>query len=470
MRRQTEAAERYVAANGLTLDSSLTFRDLGVSAYKGRHRQEGTALAAFLAAVQSGKVKRGSYLLIESLDRLSRETADTALGHLLAILGAGIVVVTLMDGQVYKQGDPIRLFGALAVMMRANEESETKSARVKASWAARRKAAGKDVVIRGQKVPYWVRVNERTRVPSVDPSKGKVALRVVREYIGGTPLREIVRELNRDEIPSPQERTWSRTQVSRMLRSLATKDGPSPLDRGDKARLRNALARRRHEGRPRVDGDANILRGLGRCAYCRQPLAYSRAPKRVGGKVKVYEYLRCTTNSERPGACDGPGHVRYEAVAQAVIDLALRVADEVPSVSKKAADEFRRAVKDRDAALAKADKLRVALEAAPSKPGTEALRDAWLAYQEAEQRADEAFSRARPGYADTDREAIKGAASDADMNRALRAILDRVDVRASRNGEPSSVVFQYVGGGRAEALFHAVASRRGSVAPRPRAG
>ena len=38
LRRQTEAAEKYAAINGLDLDDELTFRDLGVSAYTGGKR------------------------------------------------------------------------------------------------------------------------------------------------------------------------------------------------------------------------------------------------------------------------------------------------------------------------------------------------------------------------------------------------------------------------------------------------
>ena len=36
-RRQTAAAEEYAMKHGLELDTSLTFRDLGVSAFRGRN-------------------------------------------------------------------------------------------------------------------------------------------------------------------------------------------------------------------------------------------------------------------------------------------------------------------------------------------------------------------------------------------------------------------------------------------------
>ena len=73
LRRQTDAAAAWCERNGVRLDTSTTFRDLGRSAYTGAHRSnpDRHALAAFLKLVEAGKVPRGSFLIIENLDRLS---------------------------------------------------------------------------------------------------------------------------------------------------------------------------------------------------------------------------------------------------------------------------------------------------------------------------------------------------------------------------------------------------------------
>jgi DNA invertase Pin-like site-specific DNA recombinase len=94
LRRQLEAAKDWCAQRGLVLDDTL--RDLGRSAYKGGHAQFG-ALRDFLALVESGEVERGSYLIVESLDRLSREAVLDALPRLLDLIAAGITVVTRAD-------------------------------------------------------------------------------------------------------------------------------------------------------------------------------------------------------------------------------------------------------------------------------------------------------------------------------------------------------------------------------------
>ena len=89
LQRQTEGAEHFVAERpNLVLDKTLNLGDLGVSAYHGKNATEG-ALGGFIKAVDEGKVAKGSYLLVENLDRLSRETVTTALELFLSILRRG---------------------------------------------------------------------------------------------------------------------------------------------------------------------------------------------------------------------------------------------------------------------------------------------------------------------------------------------------------------------------------------------
>jgi DNA invertase Pin-like site-specific DNA recombinase len=86
LRRQLAASEAYAEAHGLELDSSLSMRDLGVSAYRGANRTKG-ALGAFLKQVEMGAIPAGSVLLVESLDRLTREQAVDAHRLFLSIIG-----------------------------------------------------------------------------------------------------------------------------------------------------------------------------------------------------------------------------------------------------------------------------------------------------------------------------------------------------------------------------------------------
>lgn len=137
-RRQTALAIDYARLHNLVLDESLTFHDLGVSAYQGVNSETGQ-LGTLLEAVQTGLIPKGSKILVESLDRISRQTARKALRVIENILESGVSVVTLNDGREYTSenldNDPISLLMALLTFIRANEESTTKSLRVAAAWA-----------------------------------------------------------------------------------------------------------------------------------------------------------------------------------------------------------------------------------------------------------------------------------------------------------------------------------------------
>ncbi|WP_257026778.1 MULTISPECIES: recombinase family protein [Pseudomonadaceae] len=85
------------------------FFDKGRSAYKGRHLDDTGELARFLAYVEDGTIPTGSYLVIESLDRLSREKVRDALPRFLDLLAKGINVYTSTD-KLLKRVWPVRYF------------------------------------------------------------------------------------------------------------------------------------------------------------------------------------------------------------------------------------------------------------------------------------------------------------------------------------------------------------------------
>src|SRR4051794_2488645 len=75
LKRQMGLSLAYCKRKGLTLDESFTLHDLGVSAFRGTNAEQGH-LAAFLEAVRIGRVPAGSFLIVESVDRISRQGID----------------------------------------------------------------------------------------------------------------------------------------------------------------------------------------------------------------------------------------------------------------------------------------------------------------------------------------------------------------------------------------------------------
>jgi DNA invertase Pin-like site-specific DNA recombinase len=228
IRRQTEARERYLAAHpDLTLDDSLRMTDAGVSGFKGKNRQAGTALAAFLAAIESGQVEPGSVLIIENLDRLSRDQVSKALRQFMDILESGIRIVTLSPEREYNEKsitDIAGLLEPLIVMQRAWEESQTKSVRGQARWKARRDAAikGEKSVFACAMIPAWLKPNADKTDFIVDHEAAATVKRIFDMALAGYGAIGICKRLNAEGVKSIGKRpTWNYPYVMRILSNRA---------------------------------------------------------------------------------------------------------------------------------------------------------------------------------------------------------------------------------------------------------
>jgi DNA invertase Pin-like site-specific DNA recombinase len=159
LRRQTELAEAYCRRRGWTLDANLTLRDLGVSARRGRNALVGN-LGVFLDAIRTGKVQPGSALIVESVDRISRQGIDEGYDTIKRILKAGVRLVTLAPEREYGPEAVKSLTkGALELQLileRAAEESEMKSQRIGAAWREKKEDARAHGTPFGSKLPAWL--------------------------------------------------------------------------------------------------------------------------------------------------------------------------------------------------------------------------------------------------------------------------------------------------------------------------
>ena len=342
-RRQTEAARDYAERNDLDLDDSLTFRDLGVSAYRGANVIEG-ALGQFIEAVDSGRVRPGSFLLVENLDRLSRDKIMPALNRFSALLEKGVRIVTLSDGKVYDAeslNNLPDLMLSLLVMSRAHEESETKSRRVRAAWQSKRDRAASGGHILTAKAPAWLRVRDGSF--EVIEDRAAVIRRIFDMALAGHGKAVIAYRLNVEGVepfgdgPSQARKAngWHPSYIAKILRNPAVIGRYQPMRRvwvdGRKKREPDGptiegyfpaiLADpndfyRVRRGVSGYSGNAlrNILTGLATCAHCGGKLHYvNKGPAPKGG-----QYLACD-NARRKKTCDAKS-VRYDVVLAAIVN------------------------------------------------------------------------------------------------------------------------------------------------------
>jgi DNA invertase Pin-like site-specific DNA recombinase len=225
-RRQISMAREYAIRHHLDLDNKLTFQDLGVSAYRGRNVETGQ-LGAFKAAVESGLVPTGSYLLVESLDRISRQTARRALRTLEDIVDLGVTVVTLSDDRKYTadslDDDPTALLMSVLIFMRAAEESATKGRRLRAAWHSKRTAAAAERKPMTRIAPSWLQLKADRSGYEVIPERAKIVRKVFELYLRGSGYETIARTLNEGKVPTwGRAQHWHRSYIVRLLRNPAT--------------------------------------------------------------------------------------------------------------------------------------------------------------------------------------------------------------------------------------------------------
>ena len=221
VRRQLEKSREYCDRNGLVLDESFRLSDLGMSAFKGRNVKEG-ALAGFLADVEGGRVPRGSGLIIESLDRLSREQIPDALQLFIRILSAGINIITLTPERVHTResiNDLAGLIEPIVIMSRANEESVLKSDRSRQNWVKKHREA-KSKKVMGKHCPWWVRLGDNGY--ELVPDRAVVVRKMFGLRADGKSLNTILKWLNGEGIKPALSENWNATMVSHILNSRAT--------------------------------------------------------------------------------------------------------------------------------------------------------------------------------------------------------------------------------------------------------
>ncbi len=230
-RRQREKAEAWCKRNGYTLDKTLSFKDLGVSAFHGDHRVDPNkgGLGAFLEYVRVGRITPGSVLLVENLDRLSRENPWTAFGLLGGLVSSGIRVVTLTPEFEYSgEGGMAQLFIAAGEFGRANAESLMKSDRVGAAWNQKKKRARENGEPLTSWVPAWLRRvgDKKTGYRFVVVEEKAAAVRRIYELAAaGYGIKSILKKLNEEGIPPISGNGhWASSYLNKIL---SEKYGPA---------------------------------------------------------------------------------------------------------------------------------------------------------------------------------------------------------------------------------------------------
>ena len=221
IRRQERLSEKYCIKNDLELVKN--YSDLGVSAFDGKNMEN--ALGRMLEAIRNGQIETGSYLLVESLDRLSRDKVLKSFSLFSEILSRGVVIVTCQDEQVYtdeslSDNNGAFLFTSLGIMLRAHNESATKSKRCLSAWDGKRKSA--DTKIITSVCPAWLKPKTDRSGFDIIQENANTVKRMFELAIEGNGYISICRILNSTGVKAIAKKSyWNLGYIKRILHNKA---------------------------------------------------------------------------------------------------------------------------------------------------------------------------------------------------------------------------------------------------------
>jgi DNA invertase Pin-like site-specific DNA recombinase len=328
--RQMKAAKAFAAEQSLELadPAEYLFFDRGRSAYKGKHIDDTSELGRFLDYVQDGSIPAGSTLVVESLDRLSREKVRDALPRFLDLLAKGINIYTSTDRHLYtKDYDVTDLIISIISMSRAHEESAVKGVRVSAAWRKKQEAAREAHKPLGKLRPLWLDVTPDGYV--LNPDRAAIVRRIFTMSAQGYGFRKIASAFNQEGIPpfsagrKNLSGLWNYSGVRHIIESRAvlgeyvphvfidsvrTPSGepikgyfPAVVTEDEYYLANGAKDSRYAGGVTKTTTNFNMLTGVLRCFKCSSMMhLYAQPPRK---------YFKCANHSR--GMCDA-GLVKVE--------------------------------------------------------------------------------------------------------------------------------------------------------------
>ncbi|MGP5371191.1 recombinase family protein [Pseudomonas helleri] len=331
--RQCTALELFEHTTGIAIAEVVY--DRGKSAFRGDNVKTGK-FKDILDRIEQGSIHKGDYLVVESIDRITRQRVLDGVELLQGILKKGINIYTTTDQKTYSYNDPSRDFENLLMISliakRANEESETKSKRLLSSWKKRREKAenGEIIIKKGKSIPYGLRVVDGQFV--IDDEEQK-EIQTLFEYLLTYGINTAIKKIN-----LISKKPWNSGTLNKIITNktvvgcLAThrveyEDGKSrKISTGyienyyphlvspalfyqalDKMKERKS---KNYNGR-RTEQDFNIFKNQIFCLSCGDKIYYDHRGSRYKGKI--YPHFKCNTKRINPSKCN-TDNIRFEYV------------------------------------------------------------------------------------------------------------------------------------------------------------
>lgn len=327
IRRQQTLAEKWCEQNNIPLSTDM-FKDEAVSGFTGANLETG-ALARFIALVKAGDIERGSYLILENLDRLTRLDAWDASRLLQDLVKLGIVVITLRPEMRFDHNSTaIDLLQAILHMDNAHKESARKSGIGKDKWAERFKDARESKKAIGNRVSNWMTLDKRSGKYLLNGHIFAVG-RIFELCLEGLGSTAIAQALNAEGYQTFNKgKRWGTTAVLIILQNraaigeLAPKDGGEPIANyfpsvvdDDTFTVAQEKIKARTTGKvTKQSADFNVWQKLVFCGACGSTMHIIQ---------RNHRYLMCA--NRRYGSCEGSKNVRVDESEDVLMAMLLHL-------------------------------------------------------------------------------------------------------------------------------------------------
>lgn len=336
--RQDNLASEYAESRNITITETLY--DIGKSGFSGDHIKTGD-FGRYLRRIESGDIDPNSLLLVESVDRLSRQEPRKAFSQFNKIIDYGIEIHTLFDRQIYStksvDGNQGQMFQLLGYMLRAHSESKEKSRRLKSRWASNRESISQGKILTTVCPAWLVAKPDKTGFNKVDDRVSTVKKIFDLCITDNMGVAQITSYLNTHEDKYPRftaphkanrlkngrTRTgWQKSYVTKILNNASVygefqqhrknEDGirikvdepinnyfPLVISKNRFIEAQAVIRVRKVGGGGRKGAFRNVFTKLAICGNCRAPIHYVNK----GNTPKGGQYLRCSNSLSKHGTC-----------------------------------------------------------------------------------------------------------------------------------------------------------------------
>lgn len=345
VRRQNDLIQAFLDTHNAEIVKS--FEDLGISSFRGKNAKnlKTAEFAKFLQKVENGEIEKGSYLIVEGFDRISRQKGLNTVKIITDILHKHIKIFTLSDKRLYDieaQNHLEQIIMITVINERAHNESLEKSNRQKAYFSGKRRGfeSGKEERLAtgiypamSKRAPWWLRVDEKGNYQPIPERVAEIKYIVDLMTTKGFGIKRACQLVNsKDSL-----RVWNRDYITKLIHEdclfghhrpyetshSETTGGVSYKFNGEKFEnvfpavfteeeilaVRGAFKERLGKrGGKKSQQQNNIFTGLAKCGFCGSPLRQHQLTSRG----KKYFYLSCSASQIGTCITDTTVTTRYD--------------------------------------------------------------------------------------------------------------------------------------------------------------